>query len=258
MRFGGMKLKLADAIETQKIEVNGKPAHRYERALNDSSGNPVAVLSLVVDNSQFATALAKDIQQLILLSSGAIVLGGLIAFFISRSIIRPLGAEPHAMAQIAKRVAAGDLDVEFDHDANKGSVYAALQEMVIRLRKLVGQIGASADGVNSGAREISRGSRGLAQRTEEQAAGLVEMVASMRQIEETVTENAQAALCTSELSNHVASVADQGEQIVHRTNSAMQAINESSRQIGEIIGVIDEIANLTAGFIYRLKSRRRG
>jgi len=233
---------LAGSTEIQKIEVNGKPAYRYERALQDFSGNPIAVLSLVVDNSQFAAALAGNIKQLLLLSAGVILFSGMIAFFISRSIIRPLGAEPHIMAQVAKRVAGGDLDVELDPVVNKDSVYAALQEMVVRLRGLVGQIGASADGVNSGAREISRGSQGLAQRTEEQAAGLVEMVASMQQIEETATENAQVALCASELSDRVASAADQGEQIVDRTNNAMQAINESSRRISEIIGVIDEIA----------------
>lgn len=229
-------------VETQQTEVNGKPAHLYTRALKNSSGERVAVLSLLMDNSRFAEALNRDIKQFLLVSLGVIALSGLIAFFISRSIIRPLGAEPYTMACIAKRVAAGELDVEFPDTGRKGGVYAALQEMVVRLRGLVGDVGASADWVNSGACEISRGTLGLAQRTEEQAAGLVEIVASMQQLEETVTDNAQGALRASELSDSVAKSAHQGEDVVSEANLAMQAINESSRHISEIISVIDEIA----------------
>ena len=146
------------------------------------------------------------------------------------------------MVQIAKRVTAGDLDVEFNTTDNKDSVYAALQLMVGKLRVLIEQVGASADWVNSGAREISRGTLGLAQRTEEQASGLVEVVATMHQLQDTVTENGEGAQYASELSDAVAASASQGEQIVEQANSAMQEINSSSRHIADIIGVIDEIA----------------
>jgi methyl-accepting chemotaxis protein len=237
-----MKSALEGDIQLQKIEKNGKPVHVYTRALKNSSGKPVAVLRLDVDNSQFMSELSKSINQFLLLSAGIIVFSGLIAFFIARSIIRPLGAEPEVMVQIAKRVAAGDLDVEFNTTDNKDSVYAALQLMVGKLRVLIEQVGASADWVNSGAREISRGTLGLAQRTEEQASGLVEVVATMHQLQDTVTENGEGAQYASELSDAVAASASQGEQIVEQANSAMQEINSSSRHIADIIGVIDEIA----------------
>ena len=237
-----MRSALEGETQVQKIEKNGKPVYVYTRALKSRSGKPVAVLSLEIDNSQFVSELSKSINQFLLVSAGVIVFSLLIAFFIARSIIRPLGAEPEIMVQIAKRVAAGDLDVEFNSTENKESVYAALQLMVGKLRALIEQVGASADWVNSGAKEISRGTLGLAQRTEEQAAGLVEVVATMNKLQDTVSENGESALYASGLSDAVAASANQGEQIVVQANSAMQEINSSSRHIADIIGVIDEIA----------------
>jgi len=237
-----MRSALEGETQVQKIEKNGKPVYVYTRALKSRSGKPVAVLSLEIDNSQFVSELSKSINQFLLVSAGVIVFSLLIAFFIARSIIRPLGAEPEIMVQIAKRVAAGDLDVEFNSTENKESVYAALQLMVGKLRALIEQVGASADWVNSGAKEISRGTLGLAQRTEEQAAGLVEVVATMNKLQDTVSENGESALYASGLSDAVAASANQGEQIVVQANSAMQEINSSSRHISDIIGVIDEIA----------------
>ena len=237
-----MQSALEGRIRIQKAEVNGKPMHIYTRALQDFSGHPVAVLKLAVDDSQFVAALSKDIQWFLLVSAGIIVFSGLIAFVLTRSIIRPLGAEPGEMMQIAKSVAAGNLDMKFNSTEHKDSIYAALREMVGRLRGLIEQVGASADGVNSGAREISRGTLGLAQRTEEQTSGLVEIVASMQQLQNTVTENANSTLHASELSDSVAVSAKRGVQVVEQANSAMQAINHSSRHIADIIGVIDEIA----------------
>jgi len=237
-----MRSALEGETQVQKIEKNGKPVYVYTRALKSYSGKPVGVLSLEIDNSQFVSELSKSINQFLLVSAGVIVFSLLIAFFIARSIIRPLGAEPEIMVQIAKRVAAGDLDVEFNSTENKESVYAALQLMVGKLRALIEQVGASADWVNSGAKEISRGTLGLAQRTEEQAAGLVEVVATMNKLQDTVSENGESALYASGLSDAVAASANQGEQIVVQANSAMQEINSSSRHIADIIGVIDEIA----------------
>jgi methyl-accepting chemotaxis protein len=227
---------------TQKTDIDGKPGYLYVHALNDYSGKPVALLSFEVDNSHFSAVLNTSIRELLILSLVIIALSALIAFFISRSIIQPLGAEPFIMEQIAKRVASGDLEVEFNDTQNTNSVYAALELMVNKLKGLIGQVGASADSINSGAKEISRGTLGLAQRTEEQASGLVEMVSSMRQMEETVAENSQSTLRASELSNSVAASASQGEEVVDKANKAMYAINESSHKITEIISVIDEIA----------------
>ena len=111
-----------------------------------------------------------------------------------------------------------------------------------RLQDVMESIADNTKGFRSGASEIIRASDDLARRTEQQAASLEQTAAALDQITVTVKKTAQG---TSEARDAVAAAKGDAEQsgaVVRQTVEAMNGIQGSSRQIGNIIGVIDEIA----------------
>jgi methyl-accepting chemotaxis protein len=99
--------------------------------------------------------------------------------------------------------------------------------------------------VSSASAEISTSTTDLSQRTEEQAASLEETSASMEQMSATVKKNAENAQQANQSAAGTQDVADRGGQVVAKAVDAMARIEESSRKISDIIGVIDEIARQT-------------
>jgi methyl-accepting chemotaxis protein len=111
-----------------------------------------------------------------------------------------------------------------------------------RLSRLVTQIRTAATEVNSSAIEISKGNSSLSDRVEQQAASLEETAASMQQMTYTVKQNAANAQGANEVAAAARDQAEKGRVIVSQAVGAMRGIDEASRKIAEIIGVIDEIA----------------
>ncbi|HRD68502.1 MAG TPA: MCP four helix bundle domain-containing protein, partial [Candidatus Competibacter sp.] len=101
------------------------------------------------------------------LSGIAITLGIAISFFITRSVVRPLGGEPATIAGLTGQIARGDLTVQFADTGKETGIYAAMREMAGQLKEMVGKVTQSTAQVNATAAEIAQGSGDLAQRTEE-------------------------------------------------------------------------------------------
>jgi methyl-accepting chemotaxis protein len=114
-----------------------------------------------------------------------------------------------------------------------------------KIEDTIGGIKSSAGEVTNASKEISTSTTDLSQRTEEQAASLEETSASMEQISTTVKKNAENAQAANKSAADTRSVADRGGEVVAKAVNAMAKIEESSRQISDIIGVIDEIARQT-------------
>ncbi len=111
-----------------------------------------------------------------------------------------------------------------------------------QLKGIVGKIISSSDEIGSAAEEISSGSTDLSQRTETQAANLEETAASMEELATTVKQNADNAKHANDLAIEARTVAEDGGEVVKKAIVAMSEIEESSKKVSEIIGVIDEIA----------------
>ena len=125
-----------------------------------------------------------------------------------------------------------------DYERLRTDFNAAMGE----LQATIQSVRESAAGIKSGASEISQASDDLAQRTERQAASLEETAAALHEVSTTVhnaAESAQQARTAAELAS---TEAEQSGAIVREATAAMSEIETSSRQIGQIIGVIDEIA----------------
>ena len=160
------------------------------------------------------------------------------------SIARPL----RALVQPLQEVAAGNFAVTIPHVDRKdevGLIAAAAEAVVERVGTTIGNIKTAANEVTSASAEISTSTTDLSQRTEEQAASLEETSASMEEIGETVKRNAENARQAKDYATETSAVAERGGAVVGDAVNAMARIEESSRKISDIIGVIDEIARQT-------------
>ncbi len=166
-------------------------------------------------------------------------IGGVIA----ASITRPLGGEPFALAADASAIAEGDLSRRIAVKAgDQTSVVARMAAMQASLAGVVATVRQSSESVASASHQISLGNHDLSARTEQQASALEETAASMEQLSATVKQNADNARQANQLAMSASTVAVQGGNVVAEVVTTMQGINDSSKRIADIIGVIDGIA----------------
>jgi methyl-accepting chemotaxis protein len=156
------------------------------------------------------------------------------------SICRPIDAA----RRMAETVASGDLTATPDAQGadEPAAMLRALTSMQEALRSLIGQVRSTTDGVHTAAAEIARGNADLSSRTEQTASNLQQTASSMEQLTGTVRQTADSARTATELASSAASVAERGGTVVSQVVSTMDEINDSSRKIADIIGVIDGIA----------------
>ncbi|MFL9924566.1 methyl-accepting chemotaxis protein [Herbaspirillum lusitanum] len=180
--------------------------------------------------------------RLLLLISIALALvgGGLITYWLVRSITRPLSEA----VQIAQTVAAGDLrsQVMVSGKDETAQLLHALKTMNDNLVNIVSEVRIGTDSIAIASTEIANGNRDLSARTEEQASSLEETAASMEEITSTVQRNAQNAQQANQLAGNASSVAAKGGDMVAAVVGTMQEIGQSSHRIVDIISVIDGIA----------------
>jgi len=173
----------------------------------------------------------------------ALVCGLVLAWSISRSVVNQLGAEPQALGDVAKRVAAGDLNPVQGHRASRAdSVLASLVAMQSSLAGVVRQVRQASDAIASGSSEIASGNADLSRRTEEQVGHLQNTSASMEEMNSAVRSNAETARQATQLAASASSAAEKGGDVVNQVVRTMEEITTSSKKIGDIIGVIDGIA----------------
>ena len=174
----------------------------------------------------------------------AVALVGVLVLLIAlmrRYITTPLG---HAV-DVTRKVAAGDLAgvrIEVESRDEVGQLMGSLSEMKEKLSDIVLNINASSGEIATAAHEIAAGSLDLSRRTEQQAASLEQTASSMEQLTSTVKQNADNARQTNQLAGQARGQAEEGGEVVGQAVEAMSGINASSKQVADIIGVIDEIA----------------
>ena len=146
--------------------------------------------------------------------------------------------------QLADALSKGDLthNMTRDYPGTFGQVKAAMTSTVGNLRVLVADIKNSTDAVHMASKEISEGNIDLSQRTEEQAASLEQTAASMEELTTTVQANTENAKEASQLGIEASKIADKGVASIKQVIRVMSDINESSREISDILSVIEGIA----------------
>ncbi|BDT60439.1 methyl-accepting chemotaxis protein [Massilia varians] len=174
------------------------------------------------------------------LTAGAVLLGALFSWMLTRGITGPIQAAVRA----AETVAAGDLTARIDADTKDetGALLRALGHMNDSLVRIVSEVRSGTDTIATGSAEISAGNFDLSARTEQQAGALEETAASMEELTTTVRQNADNARQANQLAITASSVALDAGKVVDQVITTMGSINDSSKKIVDIIGVIDGIA----------------
>jgi methyl-accepting chemotaxis protein len=149
------------------------------------------------------------------------------------------------MQSMLSSVLSGDLEKRISLESKQGFFEAmsrGVNHLADNMSEVVRRVKSAASEVYRGAEEISAGNANLSQRTEEQSSSLEETASSMEEMTSTVKQNADNAGQANQLAVAARDQAEKGGSVVAQAVRAMADINDSSRRIADIIGVIDEIA----------------
>ncbi|MEC9346644.1 MAG: methyl-accepting chemotaxis protein [Pseudomonadota bacterium] len=148
------------------------------------------------------------------------------------------------ISAVLSSVASGDLTrrVETSYEGLLETLRVDVNATAERLSGVVAEVQLASSELGHTATEIASASGDLARRTEQQAASLEETAASMEQLAATVRANAESARKASELAGAAREHSETGSSVVGEAVRAMRPIEESSRKIADIVGIIDEIA----------------
>ncbi len=158
---------------------------------------------------------------------------------VTRMITRQLGGEPAYASEMVRKIAAGDLTLSIQLRAgDTSSLLAAMSDMVVRLKEVIGQVVSSADALAAASEQVSSSSNTLAQNAGNQAASVEQTSASMEEISATVAQNADNANITDGIATESSRYAKESGAAVRETVVAMSSIAAK-------IGMVDEIAYQT-------------
>jgi methyl-accepting chemotaxis protein len=211
---------------------------KYLAALEAFSETQKALIQQSTAEAAAAFASGRNVSFALFLA--ALGIGLAAAQLLQRSITRPIDSA----VEVARSVAAGDLSrlIETGGRSETAQLLLALKAMQTSLAKVVGEVRQGADGVATASTQIAEGNQDLSGRTETQASALQQTAASMEELSATVRQNADNAKQANQLAQGATRVAVKGGDVVGRVVDTMKGINDSSKKIADIIGVIDGIA----------------
>ena len=183
-----------------------------------------------------------------------VILSGM---FLSRSITKPLDNA----TVLSQALAEGDLTVNVDSRQNDefGKLLAAEKTMVENIKRIVGQVSGSASTLASSADELSATTEQITSGINDQSNQLEQTSAATSEVSQTIIEVAKNATDASDAAKESVGIANDGKSVVEQTVTSMMKIadnvetssksigelGESSKKIGDIIDVINDIASQT-------------
>lgn len=156
------------------------------------------------------------------------------------AVVKPLKEGTRVMQSLSEGDLTQTMEGEFEGEFRV--LCDAVNTSITNLKNMVGEIMEAGRNIDSAASEIAQGNTDLSQRTEEQASSLEETASSMEELTGTVKQNADNAGQANQLAAGARTEAEKGGEVATKTVAAMAEINNSSKKIADIIGVIDEIA----------------
>jgi methyl-accepting chemotaxis protein len=186
-------------------------------------------------------AISTITMALLVIGALSIATAVILGWRIAHSIVHPV----HAVSEFAERMAAGDLSQAplvtegNDELANMTEVLDRMQKSLVGV---ISQVRESADGIKTASSEVASGNHDLSARTEQTASNLEETASSMEEMSGAIKQSADSARMATQLAVEAERSAQQGGSVVGQVVNTMAEINQASRKISDIIGVIDGIA----------------
>jgi methyl-accepting chemotaxis protein len=177
---------------------------------------------------------------LVALNFGVVGVAALLAFFLLRSVRRSITQA----LEVAHRVAGGDLSnvAEVKGADETARLMQSLNHMTQGLARMVGEVRGASETIGSNVRMLAEGNRDLSARTESQASSIEETAASMQELTASVRQNQDTAKETKRIAGLAADSTSRGIEAATRVVDHMDSIRESTKRVGEIVGMIDSIA----------------
>jgi methyl-accepting chemotaxis protein len=209
-------------------------AQKWQDALDENAALQEENTKNDVADAQAAYTSARNLM--LTLAGVAILLGVVIAWFLTMSVTKPLAIA----VDTANRLAGGDLTVRIDNPSKDetGQVLSAMQSMIAKLSEVVADVNGGAQNLASASEEVSATAQALSQAASEQAAGVEETSASIEQMTSSIAQNTENAKVTEGMASKAAQDAADGGESVNATVAAM-------KQIAKKISIIDDIAAQT-------------
>ncbi|MDQ1829441.1 methyl-accepting chemotaxis protein [Massilia scottii] len=237
-KFDGADPESYKTVDNLVKGMDREPTQKID-AIVTYIGTESRALTVAMAKAQAAGERLATIELLVIVLV-TVVVGAVIMVWLVRSITGPL----KEAVNIARTVASGDLSTSIVARGNDeiGMLLKSLKDMHDSLAEIVGKVRAGTDAITSASSEIADGNQDLSARTEEQASSLEETASAMEELTSTVKQNGENASQASKLASDASVVAVRGGDAVAQVIHTMGSINESSKKIVDIIGVIDGIA----------------
>ena len=229
--------RVQEAIALQYSDSVGKITNELNDLLNKMINDNVdAAQKIAADNEKAAASASTGMG--VAMGVGILLAIGL-GLVVTRVIKKQVGGEPSEAAEIAQRVAGGDLSVQVSTaHGDTTSMMAAIKGMVAKLSEIIGQVRDNAETLVGASNQLSSTAQSLSQGASEQAASVEETSASMEEMSASIAQNNENSKVTGDIATRSAKEAVEGGQSVRETVAAM-------KQIAQKIAIIDDIAYQT-------------
>ncbi|MBF0273484.1 MAG: methyl-accepting chemotaxis protein [Magnetococcales bacterium] len=166
------------------------------------------------------------------------IFGMFMGYLLSRIIVRQVGGQPGVIAALANQVALGDLTVQFDDSRKATGIYLAIQDMVVKLREIIGEVLVAAEQVAVGSGSISNSAQVLSQ-------GATEQAASVETTSSAMDEMTNSCQLNTDSSNSTQTIALKASQDAAKGGEAVDQAVKAMKEIASKISIIEEIARQT-------------
>ncbi len=213
---------------------------RLDRLARMRIATQAALLALASVGAAFALSLLADGALATALAIVPGVCGVLSWILVRHRILAPL----RSATALSLRLAGGDMtSLECaEVDSEMGRLVSALRQVGVNLCSVIGDVRTNFGQMKLATGEIAQGNMDLSARTETQASNLQESVASLEHLSRNVDHNTRHLMKASELADSAVGTAVQGQASVEEMLASMDAVSSSSRQVLDIIGMIESIA----------------
>ena len=186
-----------------------------------------------------------------------VLLGTACALFISKTLTKPL----RDAVSVANAISEGDLRVAIvvESEDEIGQLMSAMKTMDERLKEVLSETKSAADNLASASQQLSASSEQMSRGVGEQSNRAAQIAASSEEMSQTVMDIAKNASHMADSATETTKIAHDGEGIVNRSveevkaiaatvnesSQLMASLGERSKQIGDIVEVIKDIADQT-------------
>ncbi len=245
---------LSEVFTTEKVYINAKDdISKIIFTSNDIIANQInkigPKIESIIENIIFSVKDEQDaldlkvqadnaegITLILSISLISIVIGALLAIFITRGIVAPLNNAVHVANRLAEGDLSGEITVESEDEV--GQLLSSMKNMLNQLRQIITKVNKTSENIASGSQELSSTAQTLSQAAMIQASSVEETSASIEQMSASISQNSENAQLTETIATNSAQSAEKGGTAVNETVSGM-------KQVADKISLIEDIAYQT-------------